>query len=316
MKPFVHAKSIFCAVVAAAALGITPASAQEEIDYVLGQWEFDGDLSAATGEPIEYFGAISNSTEFVTQTINGEEAEVMQFPKAAPGEGYKVFHGAEGNGGGTNVNNYTLIMDIMYPAGSDGTWRALLKTREDNFDADIFISNFGGIGINAQYDGTILADTWYRVALAFGFDTNGTYMLEKYVDGQLVGSQNMGASVDGRWSLEPSFLLFADNNNETELGYINSLQFRDYTMTAEEIAELGLPSAAGITSPGVPPAGDFSLSIEKSGNNVIITVDESGTYHLERADTVNGTYVDVGTSSNGTFTVPIGSSPAFFRAHR
>lgn len=319
MKPFVLPRRIFCIFpLVIAALLAAPAMAQTSTnEYVLGQWEFDGDLSAATGEPIEYFGAISGRTEFVTMTINGEEAQVMKFPAAAPGEGYKVFHGAPANAGGANVNQYTLIMDIMYPGASDGTWRALLSTREDNSDAEMFVADFfygNGLGIAAQYDGTILPNTWHRVAFSFDLEA-GT--LDKYMDGELVGSQSLGGGIDQRWSLEPSFLLFADNNNETAEGFINSLQFRDYAMTAEEIEALGLASAAGITSPGVPPAGDFSLSITKSGNEVIITVDEPGTYQLVKSPTVTGTYADEGTpGSTGKFTNSITGNSAFFRVKR
>src|SRR5690606_24926448 len=94
-------------------------------DYVLGQWEFNGDLEAEVGEALEYLGDTSDNTEFVSMTINGGEAEVMHFPAASPSQGYRMIHGAPPNGEGTKINVYTLIMDIMYPAG--GTWRALLQ---------------------------------------------------------------------------------------------------------------------------------------------------------------------------------------------
>ena len=318
MKLVVLARSLFCPLAAATFLA-NPALAQEdEIDYVLGQWEFDGDLSAETGQAIEYFGAIEGGTEFVTEMINGQEAQVMQFPQAAPGEGYKVFHGAPANGGGTNVNEYTITMDIKYPEGN--RWRAILKTREDGGDADLFVADefFGeGIGINGLYDGVIVPGQWHRVALSFNLNTTNS-VLAKYIDGQLVGEQTLTAEVDGRWSLEPSFLLFADNDGETAPGLINSLQFRDYAMTAEEIEALGLPSAAGITTPGVPPAGDFRLSIAKSGNSVRITVDQAGNYQLVKSPTVNGTYAPEGARQNTQeFTVPIEpGANAFFRVYR
>src|SRR5690606_7027257 len=116
------------------------------------------------------------------------------------------------------------VMDIMYPQNSDGLWRALFKTREDDFDAEMFISSFGGIGINAQYDGTIVAGSWHRVAFTLN-NTNGAVILRKYIDGTLEGEQNLGSGVDGRWSLLPSFLLFADNNNETAPGTSTACNF-------------------------------------------------------------------------------------------
>ena len=314
MKLLVRASRIVFAVGGATAFLMTGTSLAQTNTNVVGQWEFNGDLNAEVGEAIEYVGAISNTTEFVTMTINGQEAQVMKFPVASADQGYRVFHGASPNGGGENVNNYTMIMDIMYPQESDFLWRALFQTREDGSDADMFVADFGGVGINVQYDGTILPNTWYRVAFAFDLEAGE---VSKFINGQLVGTQFLGTGVDQRWSLEPSLLLFADNDGETAVGFINSLQFRDYAMTEEEITELGLPSAAGITTPGVVPAGDFSLSIAKSGTDVIITVDEPGTYTLLKADTVDGEYLQVGTPDpTGSFTYPITGNAAFFRVVR
>ena len=41
----------------------------------------------------------------------------MFFPGAQtePMDGYIMRHGLGGTGGGTNVNQYTLIMDMLYP---------------------------------------------------------------------------------------------------------------------------------------------------------------------------------------------------------
>src|SRR5690606_21408112 len=99
------------------------------------------------------------------------------------------------------------------------------------------------IGINVEYDGQIVPNNWHRVAFAFDLPA-GT--VAKYIDGELVREQPLDSGVDGRWSLLPSFLIFADNDGETATGYINSLQFRDYTMSAEEIGELGFASAEGV----------------------------------------------------------------------
>ena len=72
-----------------------------------------------------------------------------------------------------------------------------------------------------------------------------------------MGSQELRNSRFAPWSLasgNPSWI-FSDNDGETALGYVNSVQFDDYAMTAAEIAFLGGPSAAGIATIPEPASG-------------------------------------------------------------
>ena len=53
-------------------------------------------------------------------------------------------HGAKPNGGGHFVNQYTLLMDVMFPAASSGQWRALFQTdpfNHDGNDAEFYVGN-------------------------------------------------------------------------------------------------------------------------------------------------------------------------------
>ena len=145
---------------------------------ITGQWEFDnGNLKASIGSDASYWikpaspRDIENETQFGTTTsfglpdIGGQPAKVMKFPQCAPHMGYAMYPGAEANGGGTYVNEFTLIMDILYPAASDAKWRSLVQTNECNGnDGDFFINTANGIGIGGSYQGTIAPNTWYRVA--------------------------------------------------------------------------------------------------------------------------------------------------------
>ena len=94
----------------------------------VAQWDFNqGDLRATAGTAMEYRGDTEDHTAFVTAEINGSQGRVMGFPEADASQGFIVTHGAQPNGGGTKVNQYTLIFDLMYPAASGG-WRALFQT--------------------------------------------------------------------------------------------------------------------------------------------------------------------------------------------
>lgn len=242
---------------------------------ITGQWEFnDGNLKASIGSDATYWikppdaRDIENETKFGTTTsfgipdIGGQSAKVMSFPKGTKNMAYAMYPGAEANGGGTYVNEFTIVMDILYPAAADATWRSLVQTNECNSnDGDFFINPANGIGIDGNYQGTITPNTWYRVAWSINC-ANTTDGYRKFIDGVLVGSQS-GMGFDGRMSLNSATsnlptLLFADNDLEVEAGYVSSIQIRNYQMTDAEIAALGGPTTTKIPGgTGVTGQWDF-----------------------------------------------------------
>ncbi|MFM8359504.1 MAG: hypothetical protein ACKOET_13225, partial [Verrucomicrobiota bacterium] len=87
---------------------------------VAGQWDFDqGDLRATVGTPLAYFTPeAQQKTRFGTTAelgvgdIDGQAARVMEIPGDVNRNiAYVMTHGIAPNGGGTRVNQYTLIMD-------------------------------------------------------------------------------------------------------------------------------------------------------------------------------------------------------------
>ena len=241
---------------------------------VTGQWEFNGDFSAATGAALVPQGiAVSGSvfgttTSFGLPTIGGQVGQVMMFPMMpTSADGYQMFPGAAANGSFSagDVNHYSLVMDVLFPTASNNQWRGLFQTSAGNAnDADFWVGNgtttpqANGIGVLGVYNGTILPDTWYRIALVVDLDTPaGTPTYYKYINGSLVGSQELRDTRFAPWSSEsgnPSWI-FSDNDGETALGYVNSLQFDDIALTADQVAFLGGPTAAGIASVPEPSFG-------------------------------------------------------------
>ena len=231
------------------------------------QWDFtDGDLQASRGSGgLQYSdgpdGATARETEFGTtsdfgiEAIGGEEARVMKFPKAvANSMGYIVTHGAVPNAGGSYVNEYTLVFDMLIPASSfdDDGWLSLLNTNASNVNDGDFFINLGssGIGISGDYSGRIQQDSWHRIALVCA-EENGSITLRKYIDGENVGEQNLGA-VDGRWAVysrndaNPFFYTLTDDNGDASTAYLSSFLFTDGAMSNAEIAALGPADADGI----------------------------------------------------------------------
>src|SRR5688572_24102464 len=96
---------------------------------------FDPD-STAWGPTLSTFGKASS---LGLPAMTGGDADVMSFPACTGRQGYRLTHGAPpngplGEGSGTKVSNYTLVMDVLYPVASDNRWRALYQTGAANAD--------------------------------------------------------------------------------------------------------------------------------------------------------------------------------------
>ncbi|HTG43336.1 MAG TPA: hypothetical protein VK633_02270, partial [Verrucomicrobiae bacterium] len=239
-------------------------SLQVGFSAITGQWDFESagaPLTGTIGQPIEYLdgagGATAAQTRFGTAAsfgianIGGATANVMKFGTNGFGKGYAVPHGVPANGEGTLANNWSIIMDVLFPSSSNNKWRALLQNNSDNpenDDAEFYINESNAIGINGAYHGAISPDSWTRIALV-GSLSSASPKISKYINGVKVGE--LAATLDSRFSLTPdaAVLLFTDGYSSdvyTQPGYINSLQIHDEALSDAYIATLGRPSAAGI----------------------------------------------------------------------
>jgi autotransporter-associated beta strand protein/YVTN family beta-propeller protein len=293
---------------------------------VTGQWDFNhADLRATIGADLEYLADTANLTTFPFMSINGQFGGVMAFGTNSSSQGFYLRHGAQPNGGGHFVNQYTLLMDIMFPATSSGQWRALFQTdpfNHDANDAEFYVGNNAsvpspnGIGAEGQFDGTVAPDTWYRIAFAVDLTAPAGQQLSKYINGVEVGSQSLSGGLDGRYALGPTALLFTSGmtgGGFTQPGYVNSIQFVNGWMTPQAIAALGGPEA-----PGLPP-GNAALRISGlSRNGSLLTLSLSGPdgrFQLQSADNLaQPQWRDVGSfTTNHSVTVAVNSGTAFYR---
>ena len=297
---------------------------------VTGQWDFNqGDLRATCGSDLQYFdGSVQASTSFDTTTsfgisdIDGQAAPVMKFiptsgnsrggggnPTTNAWGGYRMFHGTAANGGGTNVNQYTLIVDVLYPSVSDLAWRALLQASTNattGGDAsEYYLNTANGIGISSIYQGNVTPDVWHRIAVAVDLSGPGTHpAVEKFIDGVKVGEQTGGLSAaDGRFSLNPILaLLFAENAGYNSDAYVSSVQFRNGRLSDSAIAAMGGPGAGKIPGAACANVQGANVVIHWSGNT------------LKSADSLAGPWTTiVGASKPYTATVPL-ADKKFFRS--
>jgi len=229
----------------------------------LEQWDFNGSLASASGGTALMSGAslpaVSPQGTWTTSSIGGVSAGVASFGR---GTHFRATHALGGNGGGTRLNQYTLIVDLNTPSRPSG-WAALLQSNPANTDdGDWFIDPAERIGISGVYGGRVPDGVWARLALVVDC-VGGTY--RSYINGT-PAQQLGGLTVDGRFSLGPTFLLFADNNQENAPGLVNSVQLRDQALSDSEILSLGGPTAAGIPSTSIPPTNPlFGQSLQTNG---------------------------------------------------
>ncbi|NOS68886.1 MAG: bifunctional YncE family protein/alkaline phosphatase family protein [Verrucomicrobia bacterium] len=296
------------------------------VPVVTGQWDFDlGDLRATVGADLEFLADTANFTTFPVVTINGQPAQVMGFGSNTITQGCYMRHEVKPNGGGQFVNQYTLLMDVMYPAPSSDQWRALFQTDPFNHegnDADFLVGNASvlpdpnGVGAESQFNGSFSPDTWYRVAFAVDLTASAGQQLKKYVNGVNVGSQSLSGGVDGRYALGPTALLFTAGigaGGFTRPGFVNSIQFVNGWMSPAAIAALGGPTADGL------PAGNAAIRITNlvaaAASVTLNWMSPDGACFVERTTNLFSPNWQVvnSTITNRNLNVPISSNTAFYR---
>jgi hypothetical protein len=295
---------------------------------VTGQWDFDrGDLSATIGKPLQYLDgpegltktgtAFGNTTELGVALINGQEARIMKVPGDLDRNiGYIMDHGIAPNGGGTRVNQYTIVMDVMVGTTGPGA-ASLLQTSSLNNtdDGDLFWqgNNFGqGTG---GYNGTgkFTAGEWHRIVAAYDMAAKPPVVV-KYVDGIFQDNWTANQSLDNvRRALQPTAILFADGDqDERREWWVNSIQIRSGRLSSAELEALGVASANGIPVALPKPP---SIQISRVGDSLTFAWPSSATgYILESSPTLtNPTWTPVAGVANNSVTIKISSASQFLR---
>lgn len=303
---------------------------------VTGQWDFAfGDLGASIGRNLRYLDGAGGLTELGTQfgttgvdgfvdvpLINGEPAQVMYVPGDLDRNiGYVMEHLIAPNGGGTRVNQYTLIMDVLVGTtgpGAASMWQ--VSSADNTDDGDLFWqgSNFGQGTDGYIGTGIFLPGEWHRVVAAYNMAANPP-VVTKYVDGVFQHDWTANQGLDNpRRSLGPTAVLFADGDqDERREWWVNAVQIRAGALSKPEIESLGGPSAAGIpvVLDVAPPPPAPALAIGWSAGNLTISWPAEATgYTLESAPAVSGAaWTPVsGVTGNSVTITPTGAA-GFYR---
>ncbi len=200
-----------------------------------GLWEFDDpnnlQSTLAGGPPL-------------TLNSGGVHGEVAGYDatdnaiKIGVGSYYICEHGIAPNGGGNYVNEFALLFDFKYPLPSSGRWMCFYQTNPNNGnDGDCFVRNSDralGVAATGYTARTTKADTWYRMVVSV--DNGSFYRI--YVDGEL-WLQGTVQAVDGRFSLDPKLLLFADEDGEDAEMHVSTVAIWDKPLSEYEVLGLG-----------------------------------------------------------------------------
>ena len=210
---------------------------------ITGYWNFNGSLKATIGENLEWAWEQGDATFGTTETfeipgIQGKSANVLKFPDS---DEFSDFSGIEvwiGDGLDEDnwlFNEYSIIVDVLYPETSSTDKRAIVSNAPVE-QASIIINEEGKIG-GTSFHGEILANSWYRVAIVV---SHASKKIMYYLDGQKVGHESIGGLVDGegKHSLADFFYLFT-TSDLSKGGYISSLQFHNEALPDTVINDLG-----------------------------------------------------------------------------
>ncbi len=293
---------------------------------VTGQWDFErGDLRATVGSDLEYLADTATLTTFPVLSLNGQPTRVMAFGSNSIQQGFCLRHGAKANGGGHFVNQYTLLMDVMFPAASSGQARALFQADPYNHegnDAEFYVGNSGsspdpnGLGAEGQFNGSLAPDTWYRIAFAVDLAAPLGRQLSKYVNGAKVADQSLSGGVDGRYALGPTALLFTtglSGGGSTQPGFVSSIQFINGWMPPDAIAALGGPSA------GKLPPGNAAIRVTNIYHNSSLInlgwTGPAGLFQVQTAASLTQPNWQAASNvnSNHSLSVPMSGPTDFYR---
>lgn len=232
------------------------------------EWGFSSGLSADLGSgTMTYGGGTAALTTFGTTDgstvphIGGSPATYMSFPQWPtpavndPSLGYLLNFAASGpNGGGSYINRYTFVFDVLFPGSLD--WAPLFNTEPGNSnDADWYAASDGSLGIGAlgySAAGVIQPNTWARI----GFTADlGAGDVRYYVNGARVFARTGASLLDGRFALYsnadagPDVLIANEGDtsgNYTHAQIYSALAFVDQTLSDADFLALGGPNANGI----------------------------------------------------------------------
>ncbi len=230
-----------------------------------GIWDFNNNLnrsggaggSMASGGTVSYVAGVGGSYDTTAIQVAAGKSNYL-----------KCTHGMPANGGGSYVNEYTLMWDVKYP--NSGTYKCLLQTNPSNSnDGDFFVRNSNGtLGSQSQMGGYSTSatspNTWYRVVLVVDSSSGaGGNDVIVYVNGS-VWRTKYDISVDSTLTLDPSLFLSEDDNGEDDTLVIGTFACWNSPLSASDVAGLGAVGSS-ISHPVIAQGDTLSQTVTEDG---------------------------------------------------
>lgn len=207
--------------------------------------EFDfqnGGLEAAGGN-----GTLTWRDEAQAGTV--VDAEAADLPALPSDPSVLAFDATDATGGflvdaglTADSTSYTLVYDILVGTDQAGFGGLFQIDTTNGSDGELFLRGDGesgfGIGISSQYEGSVTAGAWARLAFTITDLGDGTSRLLKFIDGVQVGEQVVDTE---RFtvSADNGFIILGDDDGETFSGALANFAFVNTALDTAAIAALG-----------------------------------------------------------------------------
>ena len=208
---------------------------------MVGHWTFD--------DPMNLTAAEVGNALVLTGTHEAVDGPTPDDGAVRIGVGsyYVLPHGLQPASGEQRVNEFSLVMDIKIP--TLGRWYCMYQTDLTNTDDGEWFINPGGsmgVGATGYTDALFRENEWFRIGIAV---KNGS-RYDYYVDGARALAGSPG-DVDGRFSLAPAVLLFADQNGED-----NQLDVADVKLFSRALSDSEMAALGGYEHEIIPPPAE------------------------------------------------------------
>ena len=219
---------------------ITIGMALQELEGLTGLWEFNADdpLKATVGKDlVAYFRDPDGEEDCLGDKSDQGWTSIVGFNKrdgavkTLLGNSFYCVHGL------SDPTVYTLVIDALRPASSDGKYTSFVNVASNNSsDQSIYLRKGGEVQFGAsgnRSSNAISNDKWYR----FVFVKNANEYMRIYVNTALWKD---GTALDDRSVLEDvACLLDADNDGDDQTLFWSTAAFFNRCLTESEIMSLG-----------------------------------------------------------------------------
>jgi len=199
------------------------------ISGLVGDWCFDDPnnlILAKVGNPLVANGDKITAVAGPTLTDGAVRVGV--------GSNFSLIHGITPNAN-SFVNTYSFVFD--FKISELGKYYSFLQTNPaNNDDAAIFIGRLGnvGVGTTGYTSQTVFPNTWNRAVIV----VNNESEFSIYING-VKGLTGYVQPIDGKFALQPTALLFADNDGEDNEIDIARASLYDKALNETEVQSLG-----------------------------------------------------------------------------